>query len=142
MFFLAIFLLPVFATIPSAASASALVYVGVLMMKSNFKNIDFSDSVNAVSAFLTIAVMVLAYSITEGIGIGMITYTILSLVCYVCRIIGYACKKDKTRKVVDENGEEITVPIEKPKFNVSVVAIIVTVLFLIYFLVPTVVIFE
>lgn len=139
MFFLAIFLLPVFATIPSAASASALVYVGVLMMKSNFKNIDFSDSVNAVSAFLTIAVMVLAYSITKGIGIGMITYTILSLVCYVCRIIGYACKKDKTRKVVDENGEEITVPIEKPKFNISVIAIIVTVLFLIYFLVPTVV---
>ncbi|MBS6464685.1 MAG: NCS2 family permease [Firmicutes bacterium] len=135
MFFLAIFALPVFAAIPSAASASALIYVGVLMMKSNVKNVDFSDAVNAVSAFLTIIIMVLGYSITDGIGIGMVTYTVLSVICYVCRIIGYACKKEKT--YVNEEGE--TVAVEKPKFNVSIIAIIVTVLFLVYFLVPTVV---
>ena len=104
-------------------------------MKSNVKNVDFSDAVNAVSAFLTIIIMVLGYSITDGIGIGMVTYTVLSVICYVCRIIGYACKKEKT--YVNEEGE--TVAVEKPKFNVSIIAIIVTVLFLVYFLVPTVV---
>ena len=67
LFFLAIFLLPVFAFVPSAAAASALIYVGVLMM-SNVKNIDFSNIKNAVPAFLTIIIMPLAYSITTGIG--------------------------------------------------------------------------
>lgn len=134
MFFLAIFALPVFATIPSAAAASALIYVGVLMMKNNVKSIDFSNAINATSAFLTIVIMVLSYSITKGIGFGMISYTVMSLISYVIEIIVYACKKDKT--TVNEAGE--TVEIEKPKFNVSVVAIIVTVLFLVYFLVPKV----
>ena len=134
MFLLATFALPLFATIPSAATASALIYVGVLMMKNNVKAIDFSDSINAVSAFLTIVVMILSYSITKGIGIGMITYTVLSIISYVISIIVYACKKDKT--TVNEAGE--TVAIEKPKFPVSIVAIIVTVLFLVYFFVPTV----
>ena len=133
MFFLAMFAMPLFATIPSAATASALIYVGVLMMKNNIKSIDFSDSISAVSAFLTIVIMPLSYSITKGIGIGMIVYTILSVLSYVIEIIVYACKKDKT--TVNEAGE--TVAIEKPKFKVSVVAIIVTVLFLIYFFVPT-----
>ncbi|MBO5285479.1 MAG: NCS2 family permease [Clostridia bacterium] len=134
LFFVAIFAMPVFATIPSAATASALIYVGVLMMKNNVKAIDFSNPINAVSAFLTIVIMPLAYSITKGIGIGMITFTILSILSYVIEIIIYACKKDKT--TVNEAGE--TVAIEKPKFPVSIVAIIVTVLFLVYFFVPTV----
>ena len=132
MFFLSIFALPVFATIPSAATASALIYVGVLMMKNNVKSIDFSNSINAVSAFLTIVVMALSYSITKGIGIGIVTYTVLSIISYVIEIIVYACKKDKT--TVDENGE--TVAIAKPAFPVSVVAIVVAVLFLVYFFVP------
>lgn len=138
MFFLAIFALPVFATIPSAATASALIYVGVLMMKNNVKSIDFSNAINATSAFLTIIIMVLAYSITKGIGVGIVSYTIMSLITYVVEIIVYACKKDKTQTVVNEEGEEVTVAIEKPKFPVSVVALIVTALFLVYFLVPTV----
>ena len=123
MFFLSMFALPLFATIPSAAAASALVYVGVLMMKNNVKNIDFSDAINATSAFLTVAVMVLSYSITKGIGIGMVMYTLLSVIAYVVKAIAYACKKDK------ENAE-------KPVWNVHIVTIIVTVLFLVYFLVP------
>lgn len=134
MFFLAIFALPVFATIPSCAAASALIYVGVLMMKNNVKAIDFSNAINATSAFLTIAIMVLSYSITKGIGIGMIAYTMMSLIAYVVEIIVYACKKEKT--YVNEEGE--TVAIEKPKFPVSVVALIVTALFLVFFFVPTV----
>jgi len=123
MFFIAMFAMPVFATIPSAATASALIYVGVLMMKNNIKVIDFSNTINAVSAFLTIVIMLLSYSITKGIGIGMITYTILSVISYLVSIIGYACKKDKEG-------------VEKPKFNVSIVSIIVTVLFCVYFFVP------
>lgn len=134
MFFLAIFALPLFATIPSAATASALIYVGVLMMKNNVKSVDFSNAINATTAFLTIVIMVLSYSITKGIGFGMVSYTIMSLIAYVVEIIVYACRKNKT--TVNEKGE--TVEIEKPKFNVSVVAIVVTVLFLVYFLVPTV----
>ena len=125
LFLLATFALPFFAMIPSAATASALIYVGVLMMKNNVKSIDFSNAINAVSAFLTIVVMVLSYSITKGIGIGMISYTLMSLVSYAVEMIVYACKKDKTAA-------------EKPKFSVSIVAIVVTVLFLVYFFVPAV----
>ena len=133
LFLLATFALPLFAVIPSAATAAALIYVGVLMMKNNVKSIDFSNAINAVSAFLTIVIMVLAYSITKGIGVGMVSYTVMSLVAYLVELIVYACKKDKT--TVNEDGE--TVAMEKPKFNVSIVAIVVTVLFLVYFFVPT-----
>lgn len=121
LFFLATFLLPVFAMIPSAASASALIYVGVLMMKNNVKSVDFSDAIGAVSAFLTIVVMVLSYSITKGIGVGMVSYTLMSLISYVVGLIVSLVKKT-----------------EKPKFEVSIVSLVVTALFLVYFFVPTV----
>lgn len=120
MFFLAMFAMPLFAVIPGAATASALIYVGVLMMKNNIKVIDFSDAIKATSAFLTIVVMVLAYSITKGIGIGLISYTLMSLIAYVIDAIKYAATKKG----------------EAPKWNVSTVAIVVTVLFLVYFFVP------
>ena len=123
MFFLAIFALPVFAMIPSAAAASALVYVGVLMMK-NIKNIDFSDIRAGVPAFLAIAVMPLAYSITKGIGMAIVSYVIISVICYVVELIAFAFSK-KENKV-------------KPKFEVSIVTLIICALFLVYFLVPTV----
>lgn len=119
LFFVAMFALPVFATIPSAAAASALIYVGVLMMKNNIKSVDFSNPINATSAFLTAIVMVLSYSITKGIGIGLISYTLMSVIAYIIEIIKYAVTKK-----------------EKPTWNVSVVAIIVTLLFAVYFFVP------
>ncbi|MCH5161808.1 MAG: NCS2 family permease, partial [Clostridiales bacterium] len=62
LFLLSIFILPIFAFIPSAAAAGALIYVGVLMM-GQVKNIDFSDIRVAVPAFLTIIMMPIAYSI-------------------------------------------------------------------------------
>ncbi|MBR4012924.1 MAG: NCS2 family permease, partial [Clostridia bacterium] len=119
MFFLAMFALPLFAAIPSAAAAAALIYVGVLMMKNNIKNVDFSNSINATSAFLTIVVMVLSYSITKGIGVGLISYTVMSALSYVISAIKYAVNKK-----------------EKPVWNISVVAIIVSLLFCVYFFVP------
>lgn len=120
LFFAALFALPVFAMIPSAATAAALIYVGVLMMKNNIKSIDVSNAINATSAFLTIVVMLLAYSITKGIGVGLIAYTVMSLVAYIIEAIKYAITKK-----------------EKPQWNVSVVAIVVTLLFCVYFFVPT-----
>lgn len=119
LFALATFAMPLFAVIPSAATAAALIYVGVLMMKNNIKSVDFSTAINATSAFLTIAVMVLSYSITKGIGVGLISYTLLSIVTYFIELLIASVKKT-----------------EKPRFNVSVVAIIVTLLFVVYFFVP------
>lgn len=119
LFFASMFAMPVFAVIPSAATAAALIYVGVLMMKNNVKEIDLSNTINATSAFLTIVVMVLSYSITKGIGVGLISYTLMTLGAYIIDLVMYAFKKK-----------------EKPVWNVSVVAIIVTVLFCIYFFVP------
>ena len=121
LFILAIFLLPLFAFIPSAAAASALIYVGVIMM-TNVTNVDFKNIKNAVPAFLTIITMVLAYSITNGIGIGIISFVILDLIVYVVDLIKY-------NKGIIKN---------KPKLEVTVVTLIIFVLFLIYFLVPTV----
>lgn len=119
LFFLSMFAMPLFAVIPSAATASALIYVGVLMMKNNIKEIDFSHAVNATSAFLTIVVMVLSYSITKGIGVGLISYTVMSAIAYLVELIIASVKKT-----------------EKPKWEVSIVAIVVSVLFLIFFFVP------
>ena len=119
LFFLSLFMLPVFAAIPSAAAASALIYVGVLMMKSNVKNVDFSTPINAASAFLTISVMVLSYSITKGIGVGLISYAVMSIAVYLVELIISAVKKT-----------------ERPKWNVSAVVIIVSLLFAVYFFVP------
>ena len=119
MFFLAMFAMPVFAVIPGAATAAALIYVGVLMMKNNLKSVDMNDAIGATSAFLTIVVMLLSYSITKGIGIGLVAYTAMSLVAYLINVIKYAINKK-----------------EKPEWKVSVVAIVVTVLFCVYFFVP------
>lgn len=119
LFLLSIFLLPFFAFIPSAAAASALVYVGVLMM-SNVKNIDFSSVRNAVPAFMTIVIMPLGYSITDGIGMGLLLYVVISLIEYVVGAIAAAVKKT-----------------EMPKFDIPVVTFIVAILFAAYFFIPT-----
>ncbi len=119
LFFASMFAMPVFAVIPSAATAAALIYVGVLMMKNNIKEVDFSNSINATSAFLTIVIMVLSYSITKGIGVGLISYTLMTVVAYIIDLVKYAVNKQ-----------------EKPEWNVSVVAIIVSLLFCVYFFVP------
>ena len=119
LFFLSMFALPLFAVIPSAAAASALIYVGVLMMKGNIKNVDFSNAINATSAFLTIVIMVLSYSITKGIGVGLVSHTVMSIVLYLIELIKASIKKE-----------------EKPQWSVSAVSIVVSVLFCIYFFVP------
>ena len=77
-FALCLFLSPIASIIPGAATAPALIFVGVLMMK-NFAKVDMNDMRSAVPAFLTLAMMPLTYSIANGIGIGSIAYTLITL---------------------------------------------------------------
>ena len=79
LFLLALIFSPLFLTIPSFATAPALVIVGFYMMGSVVE-IDFNDMTDAIPAFLCIIAMPLAYSISEGIAIGVISWTIVSLV--------------------------------------------------------------
>ncbi len=80
LFFVALFFSPLFLIIPSAATTSALVIVGVLMTKS-ITDIDFSDFTEALPAFITIIAMPLTYSISDGIVLGMLSYVIIKLCC-------------------------------------------------------------
>ncbi len=77
LFLVAIIFSPIFLTIPSFAVAPALIIVGFYMIGS-VTNIDFSDPSEGIPAFLAIAAMPLAYSIAEGIAIGVISYTIIN----------------------------------------------------------------
>ncbi|MBP5575745.1 MAG: NCS2 family permease [Treponema sp.] len=75
LFFLSLFLTPLFAIIPAAATAPALIFVGFLMMKS-VTEIDFKDPTEGIPAFITIMVMPFSYSIAKGIAWGVISYVI------------------------------------------------------------------
>ena len=79
LFLLALFLEPLFGSIPSAATAPALIIVGVMMI-TPIIDIDFSDMTEAIPAFLTILFMVCAYSISDGIMFGILSYVIIKLI--------------------------------------------------------------
>ena len=74
-FSLALFLSPIFLAIPGAATAPALIIVGVMMMPS-IKTIHWEDYCKAIPAFVTIIMMPLAYSISDGILLGVISYVL------------------------------------------------------------------
>ena len=115
LFLLSIFLLPLFSFVPTAAASSALLYVGVLMMRS-VKDIDFTTPKYAIPSFMTIVITVLGYSITKGIGLGIITFFVLDIIIYLIdKLLGKEAKLEST-----------------------VVTIVIVVLYLIYFLVPLV----
>ncbi|WP_159886003.1 NCS2 family permease [Paenibacillus puerhi] len=76
-FLLAIFLAPLAALVPGAATAAALVVVGVLMMQS-VKEIDFSDLVYGIPAFFIVAFMPFTYNIANGISFGIVSYVVLA----------------------------------------------------------------
>jgi AGZA family xanthine/uracil permease-like MFS transporter len=78
LFFLAIFFSPLFLLIPGAATAPALIMVGLFMM-SPIKEIELSEITEALPAFLTIIMMPLTYSISEGISFGILSYVILKV---------------------------------------------------------------
>ena len=76
-FVLALFFAPIFLGIPSAATAPALILVGVMMMEPVVR-IDWTNFREAIPAFVTLILMPVAYSISDGILIGMITYVVLN----------------------------------------------------------------
>ncbi|MCR5724430.1 MAG: NCS2 family permease [Treponema sp.] len=79
LFLVALFLSPIFALIPAAATAPALIFVGYLMMVS-VTSIDFKDPTEGIPTFITIMTMPFAYSISKGIAFGIISYVICKAV--------------------------------------------------------------
>jgi AGZA family xanthine/uracil permease-like MFS transporter len=78
LFLLAMFLSPLVQVVPFEAASTALVVVGFLMMTS-VRNIDWNDYAIALPAFLTITIMPFTYSISNGIGAGIISYVVLKV---------------------------------------------------------------
>ena len=79
-FVIAMFFSPLFLSIPSAATAPALIIVGLLMAEQ-IKNVDFDDFSESIPAFVCMLMMPLTYSISNGILIGMITYVLMNMIC-------------------------------------------------------------
>ena len=77
-FALCLVLTPLASIVPSCATSPALIFVGVLMLKS-FAKVDMSDMSSAIPAFLALIMMPLTYSIANGIGIGAIAYTLIAI---------------------------------------------------------------
>ena len=76
-FAIALFFAPLFIGIPSAATAPALIIVGVMMM-SSILDVDFNDFSESIPAYICMIVMPLAYSISDGIMLGMISFVVLN----------------------------------------------------------------
>ena len=79
-FAVALFFSPLFLSIPAAATAPALIIVGLLMMEPITK-IPFDDFSEAIPAFVCIVMMPLSYSISNGILLGMISYVLMNMIC-------------------------------------------------------------
>ena len=79
-FTVALLFSPLFLSIPAAATAPALIIVGLLMLEP-VKNIPFDDLTEAIPAFVCIIVMPVTYSISNGILLGIITYVLMNMIC-------------------------------------------------------------
>lgn len=108
LFGLALFLSPIFIIIPSAATAPALILVGLFMIEP-VKEIDLSDFTEAIPAFLTIIMMPLTYSISEGIIFGIVSYVLLKLsakrgrdIPLITLLLGFAFLAYKIFEVVNK----------------------------------------
>ena len=121
LFLISILFLPVFASIPLSAAASALIWVGCLMLKG-IKDVKVDEVKDFVPSFLTIAMMPFGYSITTGIGLGILSYVLICLFDYVVKAIAYAFGNKETK--------------EKPVWELHAVLLIIAALFVVYFFVP------
>lgn len=79
-FIIALFFAPLFLSIPAAATTAVLVIVGLFML-SPIKDIDLEDYAESIPAFITIIMMPLAYSISDGILCGLISYVAINALC-------------------------------------------------------------
>ncbi|OKI24778.1 NCS2 family permease [Streptomyces sp. CB03911] len=77
LFAVALFLTPLATMVPAQAATPALVTVGFLILANSIREIDWSDYTIAIPAFLTMVMMPFTYSITNGLGIGFITFCVL-----------------------------------------------------------------
>lgn len=116
-FIVAMFLSPIAAMIPSAATSVALIYVGVLMMNC-VREIEWTDAAEAVPAFLTIAFMPLTYNISYGIAFGIISWLIIHAVLNLVAVIG--------------NKKAATIE-KQPYTKINIVTIVIAVLFVLMF---------
>lgn len=89
LFLMSLLLSPIFLAIPSFATAPALVLVGFFMLQSSASQVDWKDPSEGIPAFLTLIMMVLAYSIATGIAWGFVSYVGINLV------VKYVFKKEK-----------------------------------------------
>ncbi|MFE1954924.1 NCS2 family permease [Streptomyces sp. NPDC059524] len=80
LFATALFLTPVATMVPSQAATPALLAVGFMIMAGSIRAIDWDDWTVAIAAFVTMLMMPFTYSITNGIGMGFITFTVLRVV--------------------------------------------------------------
>ena len=78
LFLAAILFAPIVNIVPAAATAPALIFVGILML-GNIKDVDFSEMSNALPAFCTIIFMPFTYSIANGVALGLITFCMMKL---------------------------------------------------------------
>ena len=78
LFLACIFIAPIAAIIPAAATSSALIYVGILMLQG-LKNVDFNDLDQIVPVFIMLIAMPISGSIGHAIGLGLISYTIMKI---------------------------------------------------------------
>ena len=88
LFLVSLVIAPVITIIPAAATAPALIFVGVLMMGS-VREVDFSDMTSAIPSFVTMVFMPFTYSIANGIAFGLMTYVLISLLMGRIRQIHY-----------------------------------------------------
>lgn len=79
-FIISLFFSPLFLSVPGAATAPVLIIVGMLMIEP-IRKIDFIDNSEAIPAFVCLLAMPLAYSISDGIMLGMISYVVINLIC-------------------------------------------------------------
>ena len=77
-FVVALFFAPLFLAIPGQATAATLILVGVMMMH-DVRKVDFSDYVTGIPCFICIVMMPMAYSISDGILMGVISYMLIHL---------------------------------------------------------------
>lgn len=77
MFVTALFLTPLATMVPAQAATPALIAVGFLILSGSVREIDWSDHTIAIPAFLTMVLMPFTYSITNGIGIGILSFCLL-----------------------------------------------------------------
>ncbi len=78
LFFLSIFIAPVVGVVPTFATSAVLIYVGVFMMNS-IKNINWENPLDALPAFVVLVGIPFTFSISDGMGLGFITYVIIRI---------------------------------------------------------------